>query len=212
MYPYPKEKDWSIPELYALEYYYLNEGFICKPADAYLDFFKESGETVSKIKKMKDRERIQFKGIIRDLFVFKVKKEGSKFFGQDMAKVSFEDKNGEMIKCTIFPDKWKVIVDKIKTFKIEFAPGLALNFSASVNFYEDEMGLILENVSGMAKIPPLPADIKIKKQVSMKKEPKEKKAKILDKKDASYEDLLFEEIEDDLINEGLLDIEEIEID
>ena len=32
VYPCPYEPDWSDPELYALEQYYLGESFICQPA------------------------------------------------------------------------------------------------------------------------------------------------------------------------------------
>src|SRR6185436_3546250 len=34
VYPWPKETDWSISELYALEQFYLGESYVCKPADA----------------------------------------------------------------------------------------------------------------------------------------------------------------------------------
>mgnify|MGYP006356509355 CR=1 FL=1 len=49
------------------------------------------------------------------LFEFKVKKETSKYYGQSMIKAVIEDKNGEQCKLTIFPDKWSMVLKKIKS-------------------------------------------------------------------------------------------------
>ena len=79
-YPYPNEPDWTEPELYALEQYYLGESFVCKPAVAYGTFFKDEHVTISDIKRMKDKTNISsVKGIVRDFFEFRVKKEGKNY-------------------------------------------------------------------------------------------------------------------------------------
>ena len=98
VYPYPPEADWTEPEMYALEQYYIGESFICKPAVAYGTFFKDEHFTVHEIKKMKDKTNVgAVRGIVRDFFEFRVKKEG-KYYGQPMVKAVFEDKNGD--QCT----------------------------------------------------------------------------------------------------------------
>ena len=58
VYPWPTEPEWTMPELYALEQYYLGESFICKPAVAYGKFFNDDHVTVSDIKKSKDKTNV----------------------------------------------------------------------------------------------------------------------------------------------------------
>ncbi len=211
VYPWPKELDWSLSELYALEQFYLGESFICKMPEAYGKFFKDEHNTIADIKKSKDRTALtSIKVVIKDFFEFKVKKEGSKYYGQSMIKAVIEDKNGEQCKCTIFPDRWKIIQNRIKEIhsKYEFDVGLALHFSGSTNNYEDDMGIILDQLFNVSPIPALPEDLKIKKKVNLK----EAKAKLTDnlvKKSNEIKDL-FEQIEDSLYDEGLIDLDENE--
>ncbi len=214
MYPWPAETDWTIPELYALEQFYLGESFICKPADAYGKFFKDSHVTIYEIKKEKDKTKVRpVKGIIRDYFEFKVKKETSKYYGQSMVKAVIEDKNGDQCSMTIFPDRWKMVQDRIKEVnsKAEFDSGIGLSFSGSTNNYEDDIGVILDDVYTVATIPALPADLKAKK-INLK----EAKAKSKNKEVTIKEALenpeenkdLFEKMEDMLYDEGLIDLDE----
>lgn len=208
-YPWPKELDWSLSELYALEQFYLSESFVCKPADAYGKFFKDEHHTVTDIKKAKDKTIItSIKCIIRDFFEFKVKKEGSKYYGQSMIKAVIEDKNGEQCKLTIFPDRWKMVQNRIKDIhsKYEFDTGLAFHFSGNTNNYEDDMGIILDQLFNVAAIPALPEDLKIKKKINLK----EAKAKLgveNTEKSNDSKDLLSQ-IEDSLYDEGLIDLDE----
>lgn len=208
MYPWPAELDWSMPELYALEQFYLGESFICKPPVAYGKFFADSHVTIYDIKKEKDKTKVRpVKGIIRDYFEFKVKKETSKYYGQSMVKAVFEDKNGEQCSCTIFPDRWKLVTERLKSIssKAEFASGLALSFAGSTNSYEDDIGVILDDVYDLALIPALPADLKAKK-INLK----EAKAKMAVKPadDANDNKDLVEKLEDILYDEGLIDLDE----
>ncbi len=200
MYPWPQEPDWKLSELYALEHFYLGESFTCKPPVAYGNFFKTDHRTIYEIKKVKEKTRLApIKGIIVDFFEFKVKKETSKFYGQAMAKVTFEDKNGDQCKITVFPDRWQQVQKKIKDIhsKAVFDVGLAISFCGTTNSYEDEMGLILEDLYDISLTPAVPADLKAKK-VKLKES----------KADKVIQQSLLEEIEDDLINQGLLDIDE----
>jgi DNA polymerase III subunit alpha len=212
-YPWPKESDWSMAELYALEQYYLGEAFVCKPADAYKNFFKTNHHTIYEVKKAKEKQTLdKFRCIVRDSFIFKVKKETSKFFGQAMAKVDVEDKNGDHCSLTIFPDRLERMFKRIKQInsKAEFENGLAMEMSVNTNIYEDESGVILNDLFDISMIPSLPSDMKIKKKLNLKEE----KAKITGKNnnpdsldDANNDKTLEEEIEDEMIEEGFLDEE-----
>lgn len=205
VYPWPKEPEWSISELYALERYYLGESFVCKPMVAYGDFFKDSHKIIYDIKKAKDKTKLSpIKVIVRDYFEFKVKKETSKYYGQPMIKAIIEDKDGEQCGCTIFPDRWQTVQKRIKEVnsKAEFEPGIALSFGGGTNSYEDDIGVILDDLFDIKPLPSLPPDLKAKK-INLKEA-----KKLVKEKDRVETKTLFEEIEDNLINEGLIDLDE----
>lgn len=204
IYPYPNEPDWKDPELYALEQYYIGDAFVCRPAVAYGNFFKDVHATVSDIKKVKDKSNISsVKGIIRDFFEFKVKKEKSKYYGMPMIKAVMEDKNGEQCSLTIFPDRWKTVQDRIIDLnkKASFDIGIALHFAGNTNSYEDDIGIILDQLYNVALSPALPTDLKPKK-INLK----EAKSKSLEKPKNPQE--LMDQIEDNLYDQGLIDLED----
>ena len=212
IYPYPTEIEWSVPEMYALEQYYLGESFICRPPVAYGSFFKDNHTTIGEVKKLKNKASIgSVKGIVRDFFDFRVKKEG-KYYGQSMAKVVLEDKNGDQCMITIFPDCWKMVQERVQELhkKAEFEVGLALHFTGSANIYEDNMGIILNELINVSLSPNVPIDLKAKK-INLK----EAKAKLVGPNPKgntweipkSPEDILTQ-IEDSLYDEGLIDLEE----
>lgn len=206
-YPWPKDTDWHLSELYALEQFYLGESFACKPPDAYGKFFKGEQVTIAAAKKEADKTKIRpVKGIIRDHFEFKVKKETSKYFGQPMVKALIEDKNGDQCSCTIFPDRWKMVTDRLKGLGVkELTSGIAFSFSGSTNNYEDDIGIILDDLYDVAPIPALPADLKAKK-INLK----EAKSKAPPKVDENPNDIsnLKGDIEDELYDEGLIDFDD----
>lgn len=200
IYPFPKELDWSIAEKYALEQFYMGEAFVCRPAQAYGSFFNDEHFTVNQIKKMPDRfVASSIKGIVKNFFEFKVKKETSKYYGQSMVKVVIEDKRGEQCGLTIFPDRWKILQERIKMIhsKVSFDVGLALHFSANVNYYEEEVGLIFDKLYDIARAPLVPDDLKAKK-ISLKE------AKANTTVDVNN---LLEKIEDSLYDQGLIDLD-----
>lgn len=206
-YPWPEadQKEWSLPELYALEYQFMNDAFICNIKEAYGNFFKGYDYvSLSDAKKALNKTNIKsLRAIVKDYFEFTVKKEKSKFYGQSMAKLLIEDANGEQCTLTVFPDRWKMIHDRMKELhlgKYKFDTGIAMHFSGSVNVFEDAVGIILNELYNFAPSPQKPIDLK-SKQVKLKAAKKEKLSK----------QSLFQEIEDDLIQEGVLtDIEEDE--
>lgn len=206
IYSFPNESDWPMSEQYALEQYYIGESFICKPPVAYGPFFKDMHATVSDIKKLKDKSRVNsIKGIIRDFFEFPVKKETSKYYGMKMIKAVLEDKTGDHITLTVFPDRWKTVNDRILEInkKAEFGIGMALHFSGNTNNYEDDVGIILDQLFNISVPPSVPADLKAKK-INLK----ETKAKTeTSDKPKNFQDLL-DQIEDSLYDEGLIDLED----
>lgn len=201
VYPWAVENDWTIPEKYALEQFYMGESFICKAPAAYGTFFKDDHIVVRMVKKAKEKTPIpSMKGIVKDFFEFKVKKETSKYYGQSMVKATFEDKYGDQCSVTIFPDRWTELQKRLKQVhsKCVFEVGVALHFSGTANLYEDEVGVIFEKLYHAQMAPSLPEDLKSKK-VSLKETKKE-----VSKPESSS---LFEEIENSLYDQGLIDLD-----
>lgn len=207
VYPWPNEGEWSIAERYALEQHYMGEAFVCKPADAYGSFFKDEHFTISQIRKMKEKSNVSsIKGIVKTFFEFKVKKETSKYYGQSMIKAVIEDKNGDYCSCTIFPDRWKDMQERIKQIhsKAVFDSGLAMHFSGNVNLYEDEVGIIADKLFNISRPPSLPEDLKAKK-IALKQSRAKAETPESDKP-LEFKDLL-EQIEDSLYDQGLIDLD-----
>jgi hypothetical protein len=182
-YPWPVENDWTLSEKYALEKSYMNEVFICGKKDAYGNFFRNKSYPMKHILQMNDRDQIpSIRAEIKNIFEFSVQKETSK------------------------SNRWKDVRARMKEMcgtKFKFEPGLAIHFSGTLNMYDDELGIILENFYDFSPPPPLPKDLKIKKKVSIKRAPKDKSKDVnLDNTDAAIESL-----EDDLFNEGFIDLD-----
>ncbi len=207
-YPWEKNQDWTLGEKYALEQRYLGEGFICKPFLAYGDFFKGEKLGLRDIQEAEERSKLApIKAIIKSMFECKVKKEGSKFIGRAMVIATLEDANGQRFSCTIFPDSWDLAKSKVrKIAKVDFAPGVALSFSGTVNIYDDQIGVILNDIFDAAPPPKVPADLKAKKVKvkGTKERVKEALAKTNDVK------TIVEELEDSLFDDGLVDLEQEE--
>jgi DNA polymerase III alpha subunit/intein/homing endonuclease len=209
IYPWPNDPNWTIPQTYAMEQFYLGEAFVCKMRGAYGDFFKD-GEflTIAQTQKMPNKTAIKsMKAVVRDFFEFRIKKETSKYLGQAMIKATIEDINGDQCGLTIFPDRWKMIQERIQELgngKFKFEEGVALHFSGSSNLYEDELGIILNDLYNFHPIPQRPPALDLKaKKINLKLIKKEEKE--VKEKNINDPGDLFEEIEGDLIDEGLID-------
>jgi DNA polymerase III alpha subunit len=207
-YPWPTDIEWTKPELYALEHHYLGEGFICKPSKAYGAFFEDDHTLVQQIKKAKEKTTFKsMKGIVKDFFEFRIKKEGSKNYGKTMVKATIEDKTGDQCSVTIFPEQWEKLQQNMKAInkKAKFEAGLGIHFSGTTNNYEDNMGIILYDLFNLAMPPSMPNDLKSKK-ISMK---------ALKNKSEPVEEIKFNEpkdiqdhLEDILYNEGLIELDD----
>lgn len=168
--------EWQTSELYAFEVKYVGEGFICKPAKAYQNFFNDAKVSIKQINSMVDKDRIgDIKFIIKDLFEFKIKKPG-KLFEKPMLKLLLEDAWGDAISGTIFPssdenkfpDNLKKLNKMLKTAKLKLEPGIGIRASGSVNMYNDNLGIIINDLYQVVSPPRLPSDLE-KKKISKEK-------------------------------------------
>ena len=185
-------EEWSISEIFALETKFLGESFSCKPYRAYGTFFSNPHYKALRIKKMKDKDKLEsVRGIVVDTHEFKVKKETSEYFGQPMLKCRLEDMDGNDIVITIFSKNYEEVKKLVykKCGKRELEVGMALNIGGVVNEYNDEIGVVLNQIYDIVPPPPLPADIKDKKTTL--------------KSDAAVP-VNLEELEDQLILEGAI--------
>src|SRR5690606_13416592 len=131
-YPWVDEKEWSNTELFALEKMYLGEAFVCSKKEAFGKFFDSNHANMTTVKISKNKTYVtSIKEEIKSIFELKVKKENSKFLGQEMLKATLEDEFGIQCNLTIFPDKWHEIKQKLKLYKnkLLFEPGFAIHFS-----------------------------------------------------------------------------------
>lgn len=164
----PKD-EWSINELYALEHEFIGEAFICEPYKAYNNFFNQQFVLIKQLVKFKDKTKIKsFKGIVKEVFELTVKKETSKFFGKQMAKIKIEDSSRSIIDLTIFPDKLEELKKKLKQAKVELEPGIAVHIFGTTNVYDDVVGLIYEGIYEVCNKPSTPKDTKEKKKANNK--------------------------------------------
>lgn len=208
-YAWPSINEWSKPELYALEHKYLGEAFICNKKTAYNNgkFFGDS-IPINAIRKYKDRTILpRVKGEIKNIFEFKIKKETSKYVGQDMMKCIIEDEYGDQISLTLFPDSLKKAKQRIKDCygsKHKLEPGMAILFNGSVNLYEDEIGVIVRDLMDACPPPAVPIDLKAKKIV-VKRTPKKLETENIRLNDL---DSFTNDLEDDLFNSGYINLDE----
>jgi DNA polymerase III alpha subunit len=202
--PESSKVEWSKPELYALEKSFIGEGFACKKVEAYGGFFNKQCTPIKNIRLMKGKDNIpSIICEVKSLYELLVKKETSKQLGQPMIKAVIEDANGDQIPLTIFPEQWKKTKARIKDLcgnRYKFEEGLVLHFSGTVNVYEDNVGVVLQDIYSICPPPPLPKDLEHKKIAKMR-EPKvgwgNKAPKVEEEKQADFDQELFDDLEDD---------------
>jgi DNA polymerase-3 subunit alpha len=225
-YPFPKEEEWSIPELYALEMHYLGEGLTGNRVQVYKKLFNRACEKFDLLSNKlppppenmdesdlrKYSKRITVQAIVKDLFEFKVKKENSKIFGEVMAKVSLEDPWGNQLNMTCFPDGWTRFQEDVSKFLgkgLKLEPGIGIHVTGDLQWFDGSLSLLFSEVSYAVPAPQLPDDLKPRKvsmpKLRLSKQDKEE----LEDKDNEYTDPsdFLEEMEDELIESGLIDID-----
>lgn len=216
-YPWPEDKDdWSVSQKYALERYYIGEGLSGNKFQAYSGFFNSAAPRFTDYPKIfpdpgsdEHCDIPPFQAEVMGFFEFKVKKENSKSFGKPMAKVMLQDPYGTTMTMTVFPKQWADLKNRIKTLTggaaPEFIPGIAIYARGSLQWYEGDISIIFEDILKCVPPPPLPTDLKSKK-VSMRINRSRKNSEELDKEE------LLEQIEDELIEDGVEDLGELEED
>jgi DNA polymerase-3 subunit alpha len=216
-YPWPDDiGEWTTPEKYAQEVYYIGEGLCCNMRQAYPGFFDDMAADFStladkypdtgeaRVKYHLDASDGIIEGVIKDYFEFKVKNESSKIFGEIMAKVDIEDPYGNTAAMTLFPSKLEHFNYRLKELargRVKLEPGIAVYCSGQVNWYDGNLSFIFEDLKRCAPIPSLPPDLK-GKQVKMRilSSKKKKKSKTIDKEE------ILEQVEDELIEDGHSDM------
>lgn len=219
-YPWPGEaQDWTTAEKYAMEIYFIGEGLSGNLKEAYPGFFDRRACDFSKLPTIypntgqDDKILIGgsagiIEGVIKSYFEFKVKKEGSKIFGETMAKAVLEDIYGNTINLTIFPKKLRELINRLKSFKnVPLEPGSALHCAGFINWYEGDISIIYEDLMACTGSPPMPSDLKARK-VSMKITGGSKKKT----KEVPEIEELLEELDDELTEQGLAELDEEELD
>jgi DNA polymerase III subunit alpha len=224
-YPWPSGlKPWSARELYALEEFYMGEGISGTIKERYEGFFDEYSINFNKLKELMPYEKqsederedrranthnIQMqhlrglKGIITTLFSFRVKKEDSKIFGQEMARIVVQDAFGNDMDVIAFPDAWECAQHRIEKElargKHKVEPGIAIFFSGSFQWENAHTNsFILGDILDYRPIPALPTDLKSRKV----KMPRGSKLSKKDIDELEKEDVV-EQLEEEMIDEGL---------
>ena len=152
------------------------------------------------------------KGIVTNVFEFKVKKEDSKIFGQTMARVTIQDPFDNILSILVFPTSWekaKARVLELSGGKYELCPGVAVFVSGVFQWEtEDSTSFILSDILSCKDSPKIPANLKAK-SVKISRSSKLKKADILE---LNREDLM-DELEYELSFDGVspLDDEDVTI-
>lgn len=213
LYPWPEDiGEWTMPERYAMEMYYVGEGLICGVKEAYPGFFDNRAINFSDLADIFPEPlgnesyfipgaKGIVEGVVKTYFEFKVKRETSKIFGQTMAKIDIEDPYGGTTSMTLFPNGLDTFNERLRKLvgnKVTLEPGIAIHCAASINWYEGEVSLIFENLMKASPIPPLPKDLKSRK-VSMRIAAKKKERKKVSKIDR---DAFSDQVEDELAAEG----------
>lgn len=196
-YPFPLE-DWTLTEKYAIEQFYMGESFICSQPVAYGEFYnrKFGNIKISDYYSAPDRQKFYIRGILKELFIFPIKKEGSSMLGRKMAKGYFTDVTDTLFPVTIFPDVTEQI---LKMFGLEQDDPKDVQkklkeygffFEGSVNIYNDEFGVVIENIFETFAPPAPPSDWKTKMMILRAKDTKGQATDVFVQPLASQDDII----------------------
>jgi DNA polymerase III alpha subunit len=224
VYPFPEEDDWTIKEKFALEEFYMGEGLSGTNFDRYVGFFDKNQTVPFKAlvemfpwKYQHEDERANRKanthyldnhgirpleGIITKVFSFIVKKEDSKIFGQEMARITLMDPWGDEMSLLCFPEAWDGLKSRVEKElsrgKSKVEPGIAIRIICSFQWESESItSLILSDVIDYCDPPQVPKDRKSKKL----KLPRKTSLKNNDLEELSKEELV-DILESEMIDEG----------
>jgi DNA polymerase-3 subunit alpha len=232
-YPFPEVDPWSVQELFAFEEFYMGEGISGDIFDRYPKFFdKKKTIPFSALpqmfpweRKFEDDERANRKanthylanhkirpleGVITSVFSFTVKKEDSKIFGQEMARLTLQDPWGDESALLCFPEAWESMKIRIEKelsgypYAQKIEPGIAIRFLGQFQWEnEHSTSFILSDILEYKAPPCLPKD-RASKKVKMSRSKKVTKEEIeqLDKEE------LLEKLEDEMLDAGISTVDE----
>lgn len=212
-YPFPNIEDWSPPEAYAMEVFFIGEGLSGNVRSVYPGFFDNRAINLStlseKYSDISNNDRISvpgslgiIEGVISGFYQFKVKNPESKIFGEMMTKIDLTDPYGSSIPITIFPSKLDDFNKRLKQLgKTKLEPGTAIHLSGTLNWFDGSLSLIFDDLKKAAPKPAMPTDLE-HKSVKMKITGKKNKNII----ENSIEDII-EEYEDVITESGLEELD-----
>jgi hypothetical protein len=229
-YPFPEDAPWTISETFAMEEFFMGEGISGNTFDRYPGFFDKKKtvpfEALPKIfpyKEYSDDDRENRKantkhidsanirsidGVLINVFSFVVKKEDSKIFGQELARLLLRDPWGTEISMVCFPEAWEGMKNRIEKQlsggKQKIEPGVAIKCLALFQWEtESTYSLILDDILSYKAPPSLPVERKSKKV----KMPRTTKVSIKDIEDSSKEELV-EKLEEEVLEIGMSPIDD----
>jgi len=145
------------------------------------------------------------KGIVTNIFAFKVKKENSPILGQTMARITLQDKWGNDLSVVAFPSGYDFLLHRVKAQsggKAKLEVGMALAIAGSFQYESEHVySFIFDDILSYKAPPSLPEDLKARK-VRM---PRVKKQKNIEQLNL---DELSNELDDALTEDGISDVEE----
>lgn len=230
-YPFPEVTPWTVQELFAIEDFYMGEGISGDIFDRYPKFFDKKKtvgfSTLRQVfpwkKEYEDDERANRKanthylgnhkirpleGVVTSVFSFTVKKEDSKIFGQEMARLTLQDPWGDESALLAFPEAWesmKIRIEKdLSGGKQKIEPGIAIRFLAQFQWEnEHSTSFILSDILDYKAPPCLPED-RASKKVKMARL---KKATREELEELTKEELL-DILEDEMLADGIPTVDE----
>lgn len=160
-------EEWATSEIRGLELKYLGEALSGNKKHSYPTLFTNRGITpICEAIDLPDRTRMVVEGEVTDLFVFKVKNEKSKIFGEEVCRMIVEDLKGDQLPVVVFPAalaEFKKMYEKAIGSPTKVSPGFGMRFSATTNWYNKELSLVTQEIYDVVAPIPGPKDIEKKK-------------------------------------------------
>jgi len=176
-YELPKE-EWTNGELRALEMNYLGESFAGTKRDSYPSLFTNKGvKAIKDIANLPDKEPAVVELEIKNIFTFRVKNKESKIFNEECCRIVGEDIGCNQIALVMFPQAFMQFKEQYyREFgeKAKIDKGFGIRANTSVNRFQGEVSLVVNEVYMIAKPVGMPTDkekktVKIYSKVSRKK-------------------------------------------
>ncbi len=224
VYPFPETDSWTMSEQFAMENFYIGEGFSGTVQQRYAPFFDVCPGRISTLKnkfkyfhhsndEKENRKANTFqiesampclKALITNINIFKVKKEDSKIFGQIMARGTLQDIFGDTVDFLCFPDSLQNFQDRALSIAKtkEVTAGLVVSIRGQFQWEsESSCSIIVSEVLDVKTVPNLPKYLESKKVKIPSLRITKKELEELNKEEFA------DALEDELILDGVTDSE-----